>query len=104
VQELLPCKVEVFPMKYLGLPLSLKRLTKAQLQPLMDKLADLLPAWKVDLMTRAGSGIQVQSVLTATVIYHAIALDLPNGPLRLLTKLGVVFFGGVVKRRMVGIA
>jgi hypothetical protein len=54
VQQLLPCRFETFPIKYLGLPLSLKKLSKAQLQPLIDKVADLLPAWKADLMTRAG--------------------------------------------------
>jgi hypothetical protein len=31
VQDHLPCKLEEFPFKYLGLPLSLKRLNKAQL-------------------------------------------------------------------------
>jgi hypothetical protein len=31
VQQLLPCRLEAFPFKYLGLPLSLK--SKAQLQP-----------------------------------------------------------------------
>jgi hypothetical protein len=77
IHELLPCRVENFPVKYLGLPLSIKRLTKPQLQPLIDRLADYLSGWKADLMTRAGRATQVQYVLTATVIYHAMALDLP---------------------------
>jgi hypothetical protein len=29
-------------------------------------------------MTRAGQTIQVQFVLTATIIYYAMALDMPN--------------------------
>jgi hypothetical protein len=33
VQQLLPCKLEAFPIKYLGFHLSLKKLSKAQLQP-----------------------------------------------------------------------
>jgi hypothetical protein len=37
---------------YLGLPLTLKKLSKAQLQPIIELLADLLPAWKANLMTR----------------------------------------------------
>jgi hypothetical protein len=77
IHELLPCRVENFPIKYLGLPLSIKRLTKPQLQPLIDCLADYLSGWKADLMTRAKRATQVQYVLTATVIYHAMALDLP---------------------------
>jgi hypothetical protein len=54
IHENLPCRIEEFPIKYLGLPLSIKKLSKVQLQPLIDRLVDLLPGWKVDLMTRPG--------------------------------------------------
>jgi hypothetical protein len=54
IHEHLPCRIEEFPIKYLGLPLSIKKLSKVQLQPLIDRLVDLLPGWKVDLMTRPG--------------------------------------------------
>jgi hypothetical protein len=57
IQEHTPCRIEEFPVKYLGLPLSIKKLCKVQLQPLIDRLADLLPEWKADLMTRAGRTI-----------------------------------------------
>jgi hypothetical protein len=78
IQEHIPCRIEEFPVKCLGLPLSIKKLSKVQSQPLIDRLADLLPGWKADLMTRAGRTIQVQFVLTCTIIYHAMALDMPN--------------------------
>lgn len=45
IQNQLPCKVDGFPFKYLGLPLSLKKLSKAQLQFLVVKVADLFPGW-----------------------------------------------------------
>jgi hypothetical protein len=77
VMDYFPCEIEEFPIKYLGLPLSIKKLSKNQLQPLIDLLADLLPGWKADLMTRARRATTVQFVLTATVIYHAMVLDLP---------------------------
>jgi len=69
VQAHLPCEVQEFPCKYLGLPLSLRKLTQVQLQQLIDKIADQLPGWKADLMNRAGRAIQVQHVLTAMMIY-----------------------------------
>lgn len=87
VQEHLPCQVADFPIKYLGLPLSLKRLTKAQLQPLIGRLADLLPGWKADLINRAGRTILVQFVLTATVMYHAMALDIPPWAIKAIEKI-----------------
>jgi hypothetical protein len=52
VQDCFPCGLDVFPTMYLGLPLTLKKLSKAQLQPIIELLADLLPAWKANLMTR----------------------------------------------------
>jgi hypothetical protein len=53
IQNLLPCEVLDFSCKYLGLPLTIKKLTKEPVQPNIDKVADQLPGWKVDLMTRA---------------------------------------------------
>jgi hypothetical protein len=64
IQAHLPCQLVEFPCKYLGVPLSLQKLTKAQIQPIIDKIADLLPSWKADLLTRAGRKILVQFVLT----------------------------------------
>ena len=59
VQSLLPCGVAEFPYKYLGLPLTLKKLTKEQVQPIIDRIADQLPGWKAELMTKAGRMVQV---------------------------------------------
>jgi hypothetical protein len=69
VQSLLPCIVASFPCKYLGLPLSLHKLNKQQFQPFVDKIADQLPNWKADLMTRARRRVLVQHVLLAIVIF-----------------------------------
>jgi hypothetical protein len=69
------------------LPLSIKKVFKVQLQPLIDHLVDLLSGWKADLMTRAGRTIQVQFVLTATIIYHAMALDMPNWMHKAIDKI-----------------
>jgi len=87
VQAHLPCEVQEFPCKYLGLPLSLRKLTQVQLQQLIDKIADQLPGWKADLMNRAGRAIQVQHVLTAMMIYVATALDLPHWFLKAVDKI-----------------
>jgi hypothetical protein len=40
VQQHLPCDLQDFPCRYLGLALSIKRLTKEQLQPIIDRIAD----------------------------------------------------------------
>jgi hypothetical protein len=87
VQVHLHCEVQQFPCKYLGLPLSIKKLNRAQLQQLIDKIADQLPGWKAELMNRAGRAIQVQHVLTAMMIYMATALDLPQWFLKAVDKI-----------------
>jgi hypothetical protein len=87
VQGLLPCDISTFPCKYLGLSLSLKNLTKDQVQPIMDRIADQLPGWKVDLMTRAGRKVQVQYVLTGMLIYLAMAVNIPPWAIKAIDKI-----------------
>lgn len=87
IQNLLPCEVLNFPCKYLGLPLSIKKLTKEQFQPITDKIADQLLGWKADLMTRAGRVMQVQFVLTAMLVYVAMATDLPHCAIKAIEKI-----------------
>jgi hypothetical protein len=77
-QSLLPCEISVFPCHYLGLPLSLVKLTKDQVQPFVDKITRQLPSWKADLTTRAGRRIQVQHVLTGMIVYLPMAIDFPS--------------------------
>jgi len=70
----------------LGLPLSLKKLTKGQIQPIIDRIADQLPGWKADLMTRAGRRVQVQFVLTAMFLYLVMAIDFPPWAIKAVDK------------------
>jgi hypothetical protein len=63
------------------------KLTRAQIQPIIDRIADLLPGWKADLLSRAGRRILVQFVLTSTLVYLAMALDLPAWALKAIDKI-----------------
>jgi hypothetical protein len=68
-------------------PLSLHKLTLVQIQPIIDKIPDQLPGWKAELLTRAGRKVLVQSVLTAMIIYNAMAVDLPPWALKVIGKI-----------------
>jgi hypothetical protein len=54
VQHELPCALAEFPCKYLGLPLSLKKLKREHLQHIIDQMTDQLSGWKANLLTRVG--------------------------------------------------
>ena len=87
LQTHLPCQISEFPCKYLGVPLSPHKLTKAQAQPIIEKIADRLPSWKADLLTKAGRSVLVQYVLTSMLIYLVLALDLPIVTLQAIDKI-----------------
>jgi len=87
LQTQLPCQTSDFPCKYLGVPLSPHKLTKAQAQPIIDRIAARLPAWKADLLTKSGRSVLVQYVLTSMLIYLLLALDLPAGTLQAIDKI-----------------
>ncbi|WVZ49138.1 hypothetical protein U9M48_000516 [Paspalum notatum var. saurae] len=78
--------IKDFPCTYLGLPLGVRKPTKAMLLPLIDKVVDYLPGWKARLMNRAGRLVMVRAVLTATTIHHLIALDLPKWVIKAIDK------------------
>jgi hypothetical protein len=84
VQTLLPCVLADFPSKY---PLSLKHLTKAQVQPYINRIADQLQGWKENLMTKAGRRLQVQFVLTRMLIYLFMAAGFPAWAIKVIDRI-----------------
>jgi hypothetical protein len=46
VLSILSCKVQEFPCRYLGVPLSVCKLKRADEQPLIDKIAARILGWK----------------------------------------------------------
>lgn len=86
VRQHMDCQIASFPCKYLGLPLSIRRLTKTDLQPILDKIADKLPGWKADLLDKSGRLILVKAVLTAIPIYLLFALDIPQWFIKAVDK------------------
>jgi hypothetical protein len=66
-----------FLIKYLGLQLALKPLTKAQWQPMIDAAIKITPAWQRGLMSKQGRLVLVQAVMTAIPIHHLLITDAP---------------------------
>jgi hypothetical protein len=81
------CPIRPLPCTYLGLPLSLKKLRKEDLQLVLDRLARKLAFWKAKLMSKDGRVAYVQAVMTASVIYHLLALDVDPWFIKAVDKL-----------------
>lgn len=99
ITERLGCQIAELPLTYLGIPLTLRRPTSAQLQPLVNKAAAKLPTWKSQLMNKAGRLAMVKSVLSAMSIHQIMVIDPPRKPSRCSRRFREAFFGrGVLKR------
>jgi hypothetical protein len=71
-----PCQTVNFPIKYLGMSLSVNKLPKIALQPLIDRMADPLPAWKGHLMHCSGRLTLIKITLVATPGLHGDQLPI----------------------------
>lgn len=83
----LGCPVTELPITYLGIPLTTRRPSAAQLQPLVDKVADCLPIWKAWLMNKAGRLALVKFILCAIPVHQLLAFAPPKKTLQQVEKL-----------------
>jgi hypothetical protein len=67
--SIFPYQLTGFPMRYLGIPLSVTKLPKLVRQPLIDQVVDRLPVWKGSLMNHASRLTLIKSTLSALLVY-----------------------------------
>lgn len=87
VCESIGCASTSFPCKYLGLPLSIRKQTAAQLQGLVDQLVVRLPYWKATTLPKSSRLLLIQSVLSAIPIHSMLAMALPPKTIAALVKV-----------------
>jgi hypothetical protein len=98
----LPAKRASFPLRYLGLPLGVKKLKRIHFQYLKDKAANRLVPWNGKHFTMAGRRALVKSVLSSQVIFLLPPSISPLNPSRQFKKLFVDSFGLGLRRLQVG--
>jgi hypothetical protein len=79
------------PPKYLGIPFSVHKLRKADLQPLAVAVADWLPSWKVRLMLRAGRTALTKATLLAIPVHVSIAVHVDPWIIKMVHKFRRAF-------------
>lgn len=77
MQQILGCKIQPFPIKYLGLPLSTRKVPKQEIRKAVDAVARRLQPAHGPLMAKSGRLIWVRSVLSSIPVYGMIADGLP---------------------------
>jgi hypothetical protein len=92
VKELLNCNIARFPIRYLGLQLALRPLTKAEWQPILDKAVNFIPAWQRGLIARPGRLILINSVIMPRIIHHLLIVEAPVWLLDEIVKWLRAFF------------
>jgi hypothetical protein len=85
VMMMLNCQIMEFPIRYLGLPLALRPLTKSQWQPLLDATFKIVPAWMRCLIARPGRLVLVKSVIASRPLHQLLILE---APVWLLEEIG----------------
>nr|CAD1844395.1 unnamed protein product [Ananas comosus var. bracteatus] len=81
------CPVHGFPLNYLGLPLSQKKLLKSDYIPLIEKLDTRLAGWKGATLSRGGRLVLLNSVLTSIPAFFCSSFLLPAWVIKAMDKI-----------------
>ncbi|XP_058734023.1 uncharacterized protein LOC131605715 [Vicia villosa] len=74
-------------MKYLGVPITYKRLTINQYMPLIEKIVHRLKHWIVNLLSYSGRIMLVKSVILAIAQYWMQCIPLPQTVIEKIDRL-----------------
>jgi hypothetical protein len=77
VRDILHCQLADFPIRYLGLQLALRPLTKQEWQPLLDSVLNVAPAWQRGLIQKQGWLILVKPVISAKHVHQCLVAEAP---------------------------
>jgi hypothetical protein len=93
------------PFKYLGVPLSSKKLTVMQCQPLVNKIISRIGNWSSKSLSYAGRLQLIKSVLFGVQTYWSQVFALPQKVLKLIQTACRVFLwtskSGISKRALI---
>jgi hypothetical protein len=85
--NILHCKASTFPITYLGLPLSDRKLTRSAYLPLIQQEERRLPGWRAHLLSIGRRLTLLNSVLIAQHVYYMSAFFLPKWVIRKIDQI-----------------
>jgi hypothetical protein len=79
---ILQCKASAFPLRFLGLLLYDRSLSKQQYQDLIDSIQKGFPGWKTKKLSIAGRLVLLNSVLTTKPLFFVCFFYCQSGLLK----------------------
>jgi hypothetical protein len=92
VSDILQCQIKDFPIKYLGMQLALRPLTRDEWQPALDKILACLPAWQSGMITREGRLLLINTVIAARPLHLLLIAEAPVWFLKEINRWARDFF------------
>ncbi|XP_019230433.1 PREDICTED: uncharacterized protein LOC109211357 [Nicotiana attenuata] len=83
------------PFRYLGVPLSTKRLTAVQCEPLIDKMLNRIQCWTAKFLSYAGRATLIKSVLGTIQNFWAQVFILPKKIIQFIEVAGGLKFTNI---------
>ncbi|GJW67965.1 RNA-directed DNA polymerase, eukaryota, reverse transcriptase zinc-binding domain protein [Tanacetum coccineum] len=87
ILDIMPFKVEKLPIRYLGVPLTSKRIRIKECKSLIDKVESRVFNWKNKCLSYAGRLMLVASILESIHVYWASVILLPEGVIKNINKI-----------------
>ncbi|CAN6231623.1 unnamed protein product [Urochloa humidicola] len=84
--DILGCRREGFPQRYLGLPLSCNKLRITAYDPYIGKADRYLAGWQAALLNPMGRTVLINAVLDGQLSHLMSAMELPSGAIKLFDR------------------
>jgi hypothetical protein len=89
------CKVGAFPFKYLGVPLHHDKLSREDIQPVVDKVINRIPGWKGRLLSYTARLTFLKACLASIPIYLMSIIKFPKWTVKMInTHMANFFWNG----------
>ena len=82
--HLFSCPIGALPIKYLGVPLHYEKLSREDIQPLVDKMLKKMAGWRGKLLSYAGRLVLIKSCLASIPVYLLSFIKFPKWAIRVI--------------------
>jgi hypothetical protein len=86
------CKMGAFPFRYLGAPLHHEKLSREDIQPVVDKVIGRIPGWKGRLLSYTARLTLLKACLTSIPIYLMSIIKFPKWTVAMINSYMANFF------------